>query len=80
MQRPLGPVCHDRRLGGPGIGHRQVFGQMNKGVQLFVQLIHPLEASAGQLDRRELFGRNQAGGLGNRRNRAAHARSSSAKS
>ena len=77
---PFGPLRHDRRLGGARLGQRPLLGQMDKGVQFAVELVHAVEAGAGQLDRRELLCRDQPGGLGNRRDRAAHARSSSVKS
>ena len=74
VQRPDRTVAHDRGLGGAGFGHRTLPRYQNEGVQSAVQRVDPVEASLGQLHRRQFLRGNQPGRLGDGWN--GHARSS----
>jgi len=79
VQWPRVTAGHDRPFGGTCISQCAFFGEVDKGVQLLVERVHTGEAGPGQLDRRELLRGDQPGSFSDRRDRVAHARSSSAK-
>ena len=79
VQWPRVTAGHDRAFGGARVGQCAFFGQVDKGVQLLVERVHTAETGPGQLYRRELLRGDQPGSFSDRRDRVAHARSSSAK-
>ncbi len=78
VQRPLGPIPHDRGLGIARRRERRFLGERNEAVQRPVEALDAGEAALGKLDRRELLLGDERGGLGDRR-KLAHRATSLAK-